>query len=183
MGVSSAPVMDSLRRHWKKFLAVLGVSGALDILKDYFRGKLMDWAASKLGPFGRWLMENPAGLFTLAVALLLAFILAVTIRESSSPPRKSHILDHEEKPFARQLSKRPVAITACVIFLVIVIVVYGTWTYYRPKPMVVLPPTALQEAAVSESRPVSRRAGKVVKLPKAVWPCSNGKKPDWGWTA
>jgi hypothetical protein len=51
--------------------------------------------------------------------------------------------------------------------------------YHRPNPMVPGPTTIVAVEGTASS-PINRAGGTLVKIPKAVWPCSNGKKFGYG---
>ena len=49
-----------IKKHWKSLVGLLGVSGLADLAKEFVRHEAMNWVSEKLGPFGRWLVTDPA---------------------------------------------------------------------------------------------------------------------------
>lgn len=76
-----APVSLSatLHKHWKRLLGFIGISGALDLVKEYLRGKVMDWAISHLGGFGHWLFADTFAFLSIATSIAVLAIVGTAV--------------------------------------------------------------------------------------------------------
>ncbi len=92
-------IIDSLHKHFKTLLPIIGVAGLTDLIREFVRLKLMEWIYSNLGSAGQWLRNYPVGVFTLGLILAL-FVLAVfVLLEAFSKPDASAIVDLNQRPF------------------------------------------------------------------------------------
>jgi uncharacterized membrane protein len=121
---------DSIRRHWKRILALLGVPAVADLLKEFVRSKLMDWGFWKLGWVGKWLLENPFGLLTTCIILIILWLTIDVIRKQESSSSSSAILDDRANPFARGLSPRFTLLFCIGSAAVCALIAYGAIEYY-----------------------------------------------------
>jgi hypothetical protein len=78
------------------------VNGALDIVKEFVRGKLVDQAYVHLGVLGRWLLAYPVAFFTLGLCLIILLVVGATMRELFIT-EDSAIYDEHGNPYETQL--------------------------------------------------------------------------------
>jgi hypothetical protein len=174
-------VLDWIKRHQRKLLTFLGVSGLIDLIfdaiKNYAGDRLMGCAVSWLGPFGYWLIANPVALLTLAVGVVLVF-LGVGAVQVASTADSSTILDSSSQPFLKtenQIAKWTVGFLAAIVLIVFGLA-YGTHRYYSrrsetARPVAPAPPQLKAEVSVDFVEP-----DKPVSLSTAITPCMLGKR-------
>jgi hypothetical protein len=94
----SAKAAGGLRRHWKAVLWIIGAPSVIDIIKEWGRGRVVEWLVAHLGPLGRWLAENPFAFFTLGLFSAMLF-LAISVVHTELNPPASVIVDVNRRPY------------------------------------------------------------------------------------
>src|SRR5437899_3352375 len=89
----------AIQRTGKQLLLLLGVTALADIVKEFFRAKLMDWAVSNFGGIGRWIIANPFALLTFGTILCLFWLLVAVMMQTT--PVVSPILDSHDRQIVR----------------------------------------------------------------------------------
>lgn len=85
---------------------------------------MMDWVLPHFGVVGRWVVENPFSMLTLAIAGLVIWEVSILIRESL--PVKSDLLGARgEAIYRSKLSPKFMAATILMAILAVSGVVYG----------------------------------------------------------
>jgi hypothetical protein len=121
-------VVAAVRLHWKRLLILLGVPTLLDIFKEYFRGRLMDWVVLHLGPVGAWLLLNPWAFLTLATLTAIVYLSLGVIVHSGR--KLSAIVDHRQRAISRPVASARWRIGFGVVnLLVIVAIGHGAYKY------------------------------------------------------
>jgi hypothetical protein len=139
----SNTVVEVTKRFRKAIFAIFGVGTALDLFREFFRGKIMDWLASHLGLFGIWLAANPISFVAIGATTVIALIIIAFIHEEIRPS-SSTIVDINDRPFARK--KRSKWLTGVVIGGLLSI---GIVWYSAKKFMTIKKLQALQQTAPS----------------------------------
>jgi len=107
---------------------VLGVS-VLEAIREYYRGKLMEWTIDTLGSFGKWLIFDPFALMTLATAVGMLYLLCVVIHDVLTKDEwtESILVEHgNQRAMIRTgLSKNAGAATIVIGGLVAILIIYG----------------------------------------------------------
>lgn len=122
-----------LRRRGLWLLGIIGVNGVGDLFKEYVRGKVMDYAISRLsmiGPFGDFLIANPFAFTSIGIVLAMISLTALVVAESVKET-PSAIYEHRDKPFTHP----PVPGSWVAIFLAAMVVLiagccFGTYKYW-----------------------------------------------------
>ncbi len=128
-------VIFHLQKHWKGFLALIGVPSLLDLLKEHVRIKAVDWLLGKLGSIGVWILSYPPALISLGLAAAMLSLLYAAIRESRTSD-ESTLVDDEGKPYlVRRVSSSWTAGFATVVLLCLCFLGYGVHVYYRTQPL------------------------------------------------
>jgi hypothetical protein len=128
----SQRVASVVRRYWTDLLAIVGVSGLLDLLREFFRAKLMDFIASHFGVFGQWLVANPVALLTLGIVAALIFLIAALVKEAYfAVTSESPIVDHQNRPYSSTAKVSPKWAGGAVLSMVALIplIEYGFQKY------------------------------------------------------
>jgi hypothetical protein len=119
-----------IQRHYKRLLALLGISSLFELVQEHFRIKMMEWAVSHLGSVGRWLMASPFSILTIVVAGILVVLLRVVILQSV--PAESPVVDHAGRRIVRaRFTRSWILGCAVVILLVAFAIAYGGYSYSR----------------------------------------------------
>jgi hypothetical protein len=122
-----------IRKGWKQIFSVLGVSGLVDLIREYARAKMMDSIYEQLGGFGQWLLSYKLALFTLGLIGVLVVIGFAAFQES----RKSYdslILDAAGNPYTIQRIAPIWSFgLAAIAMSCIALVSYGAYTFYRSQ--------------------------------------------------
>ena len=167
--------METLRRYWRRILALIGVSTGLDIIKEFVRGKAENWVATHLGWFGYWLVANPFALLTVSVIACLFWLALAALKECQT---HSVIVDQNHKQFAHpRTARRWNALMAIATVVVAGLVSYGAGKYYYvvthavAHPPAPNPPTNFN-AGILLAEPMFLQEGKVFTLSKSVIPCA-----------
>lgn len=120
--------MGLLQRHYGKFLGFLGVGAGIDLVKEYARGKVMDWALSNLGSFGTWLFADTFSVLSLFAIMSVVFCAAVftyyDVNEHHS------ILVETERFVPPRFIPKSRRIALCVLAVIVVAMVFGWYKYY-----------------------------------------------------
>lgn len=80
-----------LLRNRNILLGILGVTGIADLIKEYLRGRLMEWFVSHLGTFGHWLVADSFAFLSMATAICLVVLVLLAVRDSRAQYRGSLI--------------------------------------------------------------------------------------------
>jgi hypothetical protein len=123
-----AITVSVIKRFRKTILWIVGTPVSLDLLKEFFRGKMMDWLASHLGVVGLWLCHNPVSFLTIGVVTALVFIIAAVIHEEVKHS-DSTIVDTNARPFNRQRRSKWAVGVVLVALLAIGLIIYSTKRY------------------------------------------------------
>lgn len=115
------------KRHWKRILKFLGVAGLIDLLKEFVRAKIMDWAYQRLGGFGQWMLDYPIAVLSLGIVAVLLALVVVAVKESRAK-EFSHVLDITERPYEMaRLSRTWSACFSIAVFAFAMATAYGTY--------------------------------------------------------
>ena len=125
-----ASAASVLRKHWATFLSLVGVTGIGDLIREYFRTKVEDYAVSKLGWFGDLLVANPVTLTEIGIVLALV-LLTVMVASESSKELPSAIYQDAHRPFMKPpTSKRWLASFISAMTIIIAVVCFGTYRHW-----------------------------------------------------
>src|SRR5579859_1277660 len=94
-----------LRKRYAWLLALIGVPGIGDFVRDYVRGKVVDYTLSRLGWFGDLLVANPVALTEIGILLAL-IVLTVMVTSESSRQLPSPIYENAHRPFMKPPTSR-----------------------------------------------------------------------------
>lgn len=126
-------IPTSARELWaqckRKLIGLLGGAAILDLVKEYLRGKFMDWLVSNLGFVGRYIFADVFSLFTFVVAVLLLALIVLIAKEGLTEPHLSSILDASGRQF--EMSRRDVAGLAITASVCLALVGFGAYTYHK----------------------------------------------------
>jgi hypothetical protein len=156
MGDVSAKAAGGLRRHWKAVLWIIGAPSVLDIIKEWGRGRIVEWLVAHLGSLGRWLAENPVAFFTVGLFSGMLFLAISVVRIELNPPA-SVIVDANHRPYISPPRFIEAVFIVSVIIVFLGLAVYGALKYWAitNTPSVVvtigkLPSNAAQATAASD---------------------------------
>jgi hypothetical protein len=120
-----------VQKHWKALLAWIGVTCVWDLIREFVRGKAMDWLFSRLGSLGQWAVTYPFVFTTIAVAGVLLYIVVVVLREWTRQ-EESPVLDKYGNPFRhRALTTKQAFGFSGTTLVLIAILSYGMYRYYQ----------------------------------------------------
>jgi hypothetical protein len=121
-----------LRKRYIWLLGIIGLPGIGDLLREYLRGRAMDWAVSKLaklGWFGDWLTANPVALTSIGVVIALVTLTAMVSVESGRE-RPSPIYEHRDKPFMKPPASRNWLLGfIAVMAMIVCVLIFGIYKY------------------------------------------------------
>jgi hypothetical protein len=120
--------MAVLQRHWKKILGAIGVSAAGDILKEYGRGKAMDWVIDRLGLFGTWLIVDKFSLLSLCAVMSVLFAGGVFLYYEFADHES--LLVGTEHFIPPRFSFRFKTMTIAVLLVMLFLCLFGWHKYY-----------------------------------------------------
>lgn len=121
------------KRYYKQLFMVVGTAGALDLLKEFGRAKLMDLAYEHLGGIGPWLLDYPFAVLTLTLIAILLFLAVTAILESCAKTT-SKILDARHRPYeTTRLSKEWGLGFSVIAVLIAMLLGFGAQRYYWIK--------------------------------------------------
>jgi hypothetical protein len=152
----SAKTAGGLRQYWKTVLWIIGVPSILDIIKEWARGRMMDWLVVHLGPFGSWFAENPVAFFTLGLFSAGIFLAISVLRNEFNPPA-SVIVDVNRRPYVSPPRLKETVITVVCIVGCLGLAGFGTWKYFAIKntPIVAVATVANQQDHTSQTPPTA----------------------------
>lgn len=120
-------VVASAKKYRLFLLSIIGVPTVADLIKEHYRGKLMDWGEEYLGSFGRWLFADTFSILTLVLAAALLFVAVVVLAESIGG-KDLPILEDEQNYF--KSAPHRFGLSVVVVMLVcIACVAYGAYRY------------------------------------------------------
>jgi hypothetical protein len=129
MGNSVRAFFATLNRHRRFIFTTLGVSGLLDLIKEYFRGRLVNWAVSALGSFGRWLFADNFALLSCFTVIVVICVVILSLAEIHSKPKGSLIYFRRDDPEPIDASSMKwIAAVGCVVALLVGV---GAYNYIR----------------------------------------------------
>src|SRR5258708_7715490 len=124
-----------VRKHWKRLLGFIGVSGLLDLVREYLRGKTMDRLLDKLGGIGAWIHGYQVALFSIGLTLALLWLLGTAIKESLIRV-DSTIVSHDGKPYQIPRLDRSWTIGFTIVVLICLgITGYAGYEYSRTEAL------------------------------------------------
>jgi hypothetical protein len=137
MPTLGARVASIVRTLWRKFFGIIGVSGFLDLVREFARGKAMEWIYQNLGSVGVWIASYKLAGFTIGIITVILWLIVSVVKETRA--RESTILDSGGKPYQiRTLSKAWARSAVAVSCVFVVLLVYGAYRFYRITPQVLL---------------------------------------------
>lgn len=125
-------IVTRAKRHWKTALAVIGVPTIGDLIREFVRGRAMDWLFSKVGSIGQWILTYPLAMFTIGVSCFVLWIAFIVIQEWSVK-EESLVLDQYGKPSQkpRRISTKQAFVFVGSIVIAVSFVAYGAYRYYQ----------------------------------------------------
>jgi hypothetical protein len=79
-----------LRKRYMWLLGIVGLPTIGDLVREYARGKAMDYAASQLGVFGDFLVANPFALSSIGIIVAMVVLMVMVVSESIKDPSVGH---------------------------------------------------------------------------------------------
>jgi hypothetical protein len=133
----SEQVASVMQTHWRKFLGVIGVPGLYDLVREFGRGKAMEWLYQHLGLLGVWLASYKLAGITVGIVIVILWLMLSIVRETRE--RESIILDHVGNPYQiRRVSKAWARGTVVVLCALVMLLVYGVYRFYYVSPQALL---------------------------------------------
>jgi hypothetical protein len=154
-----ASISGAFRHNKKYLLLAVGVPSLGDLLKEYGRGKAMDWLLSKTGPFSDFLRADPFA-FTQIGLVLALIVVTVKVVGQSRKEIPSTIYEHRDKPFM----KPPASDNWIVGFMLLMaafigVVCFGGYRYWQHRKPQLLSAVAaaasIKSTSPSNSAPVA----------------------------
>lgn len=147
-------IETALRKHWRVLLALLGASSSLDLLKNWVRGKIMDWVLSNLGKSGEWIFLDPWSILTVTT-ICVVIVMGLKVLVHSGKLITSTILDHQQKELRyHRASIRWQATFGSLAVIVVALMAYGLYRYQmRPS----LPGVSVHSVLALHNQHPSRR--------------------------
>jgi hypothetical protein len=131
-------VLLELKKHKKTVLAWFGIGAFVDLLRQHYADEIMSWLLRHFGKVGSWLLGNPFALLTIALIVVVAWVLWVALNEAISQSESSLVGPRKEKLYIPRFSTEFIAGVFVVGLCVIIAVAYGAYRYYKtPFPLVV----------------------------------------------
>ena len=98
----------------------------------------MDWIYEHLGTVGVWIVSYKLALVTLGVVLIIVWVSVAVIREAHTV-RESVIVNHKGEPYRIHAVSKPWATALTAGFLATILLLsYGTYSFYRSTPQALL---------------------------------------------
>lgn len=126
----------TVRKNWVRLLFLFGISGLADLIKEYVRGKVMEWAVSRVGAAATWFFGDPFSFMTLTAIVALVVLAVMVAREV---PTQSPILRDEQTYYpAANISKGQKRTFYIFVSLVVFLMAFGLYKYATTKALNVI---------------------------------------------
>jgi hypothetical protein len=133
----AARVASFVQKHWRKLFGFIGVPGLFDLIREFGRAKAMEWIYQNLGSFGVWLASYKLAGLTMGIIIVILWVVISVLRETRS--RESIILDSSGTPYQiRTVSKAWARSAVTVSFVLVMLLVYGSYRFYKITPQALL---------------------------------------------
>jgi hypothetical protein len=137
MPTLGAQVASIVQKNWRRIFGFIGVQGLFDLVREFVRGKAMEWIYQNLGSVGIWMASYKLAGLTIGIIIVILWLIASVIKATRE--RESIILDPTGKPYQIRTAPKAWARSAVVVSCALVIfLVYGTYRFYRVTPQILL---------------------------------------------